>query len=133
MFIAACVIFALVACTGGTQSPGSTGPQNVDPNAPSYERVVVSFENLAATLSGVNGDCDKLASSMSTWTSHHNGSYGGLSANARTEQLSAAARDDASRRLNTALGTIVDAMGQCGDHPGAQKAFTEFDVLVDPQ
>ncbi len=131
-FVLACSVLAVSACAS-TQPTPSTGPQNVDPGAPAHEQVVASFENLAVSLDSARHECAQVASQLTAWTQGHRGSYGELSVNARQADLDDAARDVHTRRLTSALNKIMDVVAGCGDDPGAQKAFTEFDVLVDPQ
>ena len=132
LVVAAALAF-LTACPSGGQTPAPTNLQNVDPDAPASLRVVVLFENLASSLDASRQDCDQVAAQLYGWIQSNEKGYGGLSASAESSPLEGQVHSDYSGRLERALTTVVEVAGGCQDHPGAQAAFTEFDVLLDPQ
>jgi hypothetical protein len=124
---------AASACTG-TRQPAPQPPlKNVAEDAPAAERLAVELENLATTLAGSQGDCDQIAAQLYGWTKGHAESYPGLAADASRAPLQAADHAEYKRRVSAALGGVLDAVGRCPEHSGAQAAFTEFDVLLDPR
>ena len=77
--------------------------------------------------------CDQVSAQLYGWLKSNNSGYGQLSQGAAASQLEVAAHDGYEQRLTAAFTTIVDVTGGCREHAGVQAAFTEFDVLVDPQ
>lgn len=136
-FLLYIAITALIgAACGGAQSTRSTDPARggaADSNAPAPARVVALFERLSADLEAASADCDRIAAVLSTWTDDHRDDYAELSARARASTLAAEQGQRYRERLRAALDVVVGTASSCGDHPGAQAAFTRFDVLVDPR
>lgn len=122
----------LVAC-GGAQSKQTTdqGATATDSGAPA--RVVALFEKLAADLQTAAADCDRVAAVLTTWTDDHKNDYPTVAGQAQASELPAEQGQSYRERLHTALDVVVGAAARCGEHPGAQAAFTRFDVLVDPR
>lgn len=123
---------SLLACGGSKQGQGPTQP-TAGPDAPAPERVVALFEALAADVVAAASDCEAIAGLLSKWTETHRDSYGELSGESARTEMAKADRLAQEDRLRAALTTIVDAVAGCGSNPQAQAAYTQFDVLVDPQ
>ncbi len=132
---AVCVLLSWIALAGctGSQTAGPDGPAKPGGNTPAYERLVVMFEGLSAQLSAAKNDCGRVATLLGDWSERHRTDYPELSAAALADELPAADRPGYESRLKKALGGIVDTASACGNHAGAQAAFTSFDVLVDPK
>ena len=101
-------------------------------DAPAAERAVGFFERLAYDLSTAGKDCDQIAGRLSSFTRSHQTDYPSLANQAQHTPLDPEARAAHDQRLRSALASILTAVDNCPAHTGAQKAFTEFDLLVDP-
>jgi hypothetical protein len=130
--IAATATLVLTGC-GGAQSNQTTGPGPAAADSGAPARVVALFENLAADLQAADADCDRIATVLTTWTDDHRKDYPDLVRQAQTGELPAEQGQSYRERLHAALDVVVGTATRCGEHPGAQAAFTRFDVLVDPQ
>lgn len=132
MSLLICVCALLAACSSGQSTPGVQEPKPVAADAPAAERAVGLFERLAYEVSTAGQDCDRIADRLSSFTRNHQTDYPSLADQARSTPLDAEARAAHDQRLRSALASILTAVDGCAAHAGAQKAFTEFDLLVDP-
>lgn len=125
-------IMGLAGCTGGAQTPPPESLQNVDSSAPPAERLTTHLENLASTLASSKGDCEQLAAQLYGWTKARQADFPELARDTAANQLEQSAYDAYRGRIQGAVSTVLDAVAACPNHAGAQAAFTEFDVLLDP-
>ena len=123
---------SLSACTGSSQTPTPQNVKAVDENAPAPEQLAVQLENLATALSGAQNDCDVVAAQLYGWTKGRQGDFPATAAKTADTQLEQSVYDGYKQRMDAALSGILDAVQRCKNHAGAQAAFTEFDVMLDP-
>jgi hypothetical protein len=133
LLICACALLTACSSSPAGSPAGAQAPKPVAADAPAAERAVGLFERLAYDLSAAGNDCDQVAAHFSTFSQSHQTDYPTLANQAWHTSLDPEARAAHDQRLRTAVASILAAVEGCGTHAAAQKAYTEFDLLVDPQ
>jgi hypothetical protein len=124
--IIACVAACLSACAGAERSA------NAPSDAPG-ESLVRLMEGLARDVESAGESCSDFAELVSDWVERERGTIEALvdDLDQRVGEMTEAEIEALDERLTTAFEVIVHRASECGEHPGAQRAFGEFDAVIE--